>query len=52
VSEYVVAEFEGTGPVSGELGHADGAPARNKAMRPAQDAGRPLRQSPACEGKR
>lgn len=52
MSEYVATEYEGTGPVSGEPGNADGAPAKNKAMQPAQDVRQPLQQSPACEGKR
>ena len=52
MSEYVATEYEGTGPVSGEPGNADGAPAKNKAMQPAQDVRQPLQQSPACERRR
>ena len=52
MSEYVATEYEGTRPVPGEPGNADGAPAKNKAMQPAQDGRQPLRQSPACERKR
>jgi hypothetical protein len=59
MSEYVAAEYEGTGPVPGEPGSAGDGPAKDKAMQPAQAggqllqaAGQPLRQPPACERRR
>ena len=52
MSEYVAGAYEGTRPVPGEPGDADGAPAKNKATQPVQDGRQPLRQSPAGERKR
>ncbi len=36
MSEHVATEYEGMRPVPGEPGNADDAPAKDKAMQPAQ----------------
>jgi hypothetical protein len=48
MSAHMATEYEGTRPVRGEPGNADGAPAKSAA----QDVKQPLRQSSVCERKR